>query len=391
MPVDLRISVRTRYGTHHWCYSSQMPSIHPNPSERFPDGHKVRYRHSPSRAGATTFENRGDAERFVRMIADYGLDEALAKIGLGNQPQRASGMTVAKCMERFIAQRPSAKTRAKYRMSARLHINPTLGTRRINQLTSEDIQLWVNSIAPKFSGATLAAVYMPLNAALNEAVARGEIRANPARKASATNPLGVKLPRLPRKRMPIFLTADEYRLLLKAIPDPYKLFVDFMYESGCRIGEACALRPMCVNLDTGKVIFDSTYSQAEDGGYVIGLTKSRESFREIAIPERILKRLDLSGEYVFTTPGGNIISPHNFREIHWKVACRESGLPKHRWPRPHDLRHTHASRLIDAGISPPAIQQRLGHADVTTTLTMYSHPAADSESRILAALDQPIT
>jgi integrase len=43
--------------------------------------------------------------------------------------------------------------------------------------------------------------------------------------------------------------------------------------------------------------------------------------------------------------------------------------------------------LLDAGRSLPAIQKRLGHADVMTTLDMYGHPATDSEDRILAALD----
>ena len=362
-----------------------MASIHPNASKRFPDAHKVRYR-LQKRAGSTTFETFEKAERFVRMIDDYGIEEALIKVGLGDQPQRASGMTVAQCLERYIAQRPSGKTRAKYRLAARKHINPTLGGTRINQLTTEEIQLWVNKIAPKFSGATLTAVYMPLNASLNEATARGEIRTNPARKASPSNSNGVRLPRLARKRMPIFLSESEYQLLLAAVPDHYQLFVEFMYESGCRIGETCAILPHWVNLGTGKVTINSSYSQGEDGSYEIGLTKSLESTREIGMPRRILDSLDLSGEYVFTTPSGDIIEPHNFRETYWSRACRKSGLPKHRWPRPHDLRHTHASRLLDAGIPLPAIQKRLGHADVMTTLAMYGHVAADAEERILKAL-----
>jgi integrase len=43
--------------------------------------------------------------------------------------------------------------------------------------------------------------------------------------------------------------------------------------------------------------------------------------------------------------------------------------------------------LLDAGVSLPAIQKRLGHAEVMTTLGMYRYPATDSEDRILAALD----
>ena len=84
---------------------------------------------------------------------------------------------------------------------------------------------------------------MVLKVALAAAVARGEIKTNPARKASRVAQDGVRLPRKRSKHEPVFLSRDEYALLLKAIPRRYQTFVEFLFATGCRLGEACALDP----------------------------------------------------------------------------------------------------------------------------------------------------
>jgi integrase len=368
-----------------------MASVHSAPSKRFPDGYKARYRFDDGKAGATSFPNQAQAEQFVRMIGDYGLTEALARINQPIGPKRvASGATVDECLERYIAQRPNPDTRDKYRRTARLHISPTLGSVRINKLTTEDVQLWLNALDG--TGHYIEHVHMVLKVALAAAVARGEIRTNPARKASRVAQDGVRLPRKRSKHEPVFLSRDEYTLLLKAIPRRYQTFVEFLFATGCRLGEATALTPADVNLDTGKVRFDKSYSRrsAGDGGsrpFTVGTAKTEASQREISVPQTLLERLDLTGAFVFMNSDRGPINGDSFRCNVWIPAVEASGLPRHRQPHIHDSRHTHASWLLDAGLSLPAIQKRLGHADVMTTLRMYGHPATDSEDRILAALE----
>jgi integrase len=58
-------------------------------------------------------------------------------------------------------------------------------------------------------------------------------------------------------------------------------------------------------------------------------------------------------------------------------------------PRIHDLRHSHASWLIAAGVPLPAIQRRLGHESITTTIDRYGHLAPEMDDTIVAALSQP--
>ena len=113
-----------------------------------------------------------------------------------------------------------------------------------------------------------------------------------------------------------------------------------------------------MNLDTGKVRFDKCYSRrsAGDGGsrpFTVGTTKTATSEREIGVPQTLLERLDLSGEFVFMNSDRGPINGDSFRCNVWIPAVEASGLPSHRQPHIHDARHTHASWLLDAGLSCP--------------------------------------
>lgn len=360
-----------------------MPSIHPNPSKRFPDAQKVRYRFPDGRAGGVTLPTIAEAEQFVRMIGDYGLGEALAMIDQPVEPKRAaSGLTVNQSLDRYIEQKPNENTRKTYQGRAKKHIRPALGSIRINKLTSEQVQLWVNT--KTCSSATTQLAWGLLFSSLEMAFRKGEIRINPARKAMKTFPEGIQLPRtLGGRKPPVFLDRrDEYPLVLKSVPERHQTVVEFIAETGCRIGEALALTPADVNLKTGQVHFCKTFSKGK-----LGATKTKGSDRKIRVSARVLDKLDLSGKYVFPNQKGNRIHADSFRSDVWVPAMESTGLPAHRRPTIHDLRHSHASWLFDNGLPPHAIQERLGHSDVMTTLSIYGHSAADVEDRILAVLD----
>ncbi|MGR7002765.1 tyrosine-type recombinase/integrase [Yinghuangia aomiensis] len=67
-------------------------------------------------------------------------------------------------------------------------------------------------------------------------------------------------------------------------------------------------------------------------------------------------------------------------------AAQRKGLTKA--PRPHDLRHTHVAWLIAARVPLPAIQARLGHESITTTVDRYGHLVRELDSQITAAVEQ---
>jgi integrase len=365
-----------------------MASIAPQASKRFPDGQKVRYRHPDGSAGAITFPDRRSAEKFVKMIDALGVAEALDRVGrTPPQPEASASPTVAATLERYAATRPSPDTVNKYRIIARRTINPVLGDLPIADLTVDDVQTWLNELT--IASRSIQQAHMLLKASLSAAIDRGELAVNPARKASRSGGSGVRLPRRQPGKQPVFLSRDEAALALAAMTDErHRVLIEFLLATGCRIGEALALTP--ADIDAGTVTFNKSYSRRADADsnrpFALGAAKTAASERTIAVSQDMLDKLNLSAALVFTNDTGGAINADSFRKNVWLPAMAKSGLPKHRRPGLHDLRHTHASRLIDAGIPIVAVSKRLGHSNVSITLSTYAHVAGDADERILAVL-----
>lgn len=76
-----------------------------------------------------------------------------------------------------------------------------------------------------------------------------------------------------------------------------------------------------------------------------------------------------NGDIVFPSGTGKVLSPRNvLRTI--KRLIKLADVPEITF---HDLRHTHASLMLQAGVNPKVIQERLGHSSIKITLDTYSH------------------
>ncbi len=86
---------------------------------------------------------------------------------------------------------------------------------------------------------------------------------------------------------------------------------------------------------------------------------------------------------VFTAENGEALDPESVSR-YWRQAVKKAMLPQIRL---HDLRHTHATLALQAGIHPKVVSERLGHATVSITLDTYSHaiPAMQEEAAALIA------
>lgn len=171
-----------------------------------------------------------------------------------------------------------------------------------------------------------------------------------------------------------------------------------LLETGARIGEIQGLKWRFVNLETGTIRIEGQWTRLAtfkdqlntQYGYTTDL-KTRNSYRTISVGKRgraALAALWGEGkgldEFVFASSTGVPMNRDNLRARVWSKVVRKLGLED---IKIHGLRHTHASQLLSAKVSPRVVQLRLGHADVTITLQTYGHLMPQDEVATLAVVD----
>lgn len=184
----------------------------------------------------------------------------------------------------------------------------------------------------------------------------------------------------------VFLTRDEFGLLLQGFTDRWRPMIEFMALSGARFGEISALKPSDVDTVNGTVRIARARKRTYEKGanYEVGPTKTRKSERTINVTPTVLDKLDYSGEWLFTNTRGGPVQLAGWRTNVWyKSVARAQKLGLTKSPRVHDLRHTCASWMIQARVPLPVVQAHLGHESISTTVGLYVH--LDRTSHVSAA------
>ena len=174
---------------------------------------------------------------------------------------------------------------------------------------------------------------------------------------------------------------------------------------GMRRGEVCALRWDQVDMDNRTLSITCAVVR-ENGALVISSPRSATSRRMIHIGEtfgRLLQghraeqaehRLKFGGVYgdsglVFTSPTGGLMEPGNLTKT-WIKICKDTGVHY----RLHDLRHHHATALIENGAHIRAVQNRLRYSSPSLTMKICAHvspqmdrEAAEAHDKAMAAAD----
>jgi integrase len=324
-----------------------------------------------------SYDNRADAEKVVNLVLAVGGDKALEILGIERKPRALGrGMTLTEYLNEHIDHLTGVDrgTTDKYRAYVTNDIAPIIGDIELAHLDRKDIAKWVQwmqeSGALKRDGTrrpasakTIANKHGFLSGALAAGVPK-YLAANPAADARLPQGEGSEA-----DEEMVFLTNQEFEVLLKAVTEYWRPMVRFLVASGCRFGEAAALRPTDINRreSTVRIRRSWTYSK---GGYRLVKPKGK-SRRTINVPTEVLDLLDYSHEWVFVNRAGGPVRIHGFHARVWKPAVKRSGL--YPPPRTHDLRHTCASWMIAARVPLPVIQKHLGHESITTTVDTYGH------------------
>src|ERR1700734_2017556 len=187
---------------------------------------------------STSFEDLASAQKFQKLVEKFGPAKALETLGAD---PGFSAMTVREWIEHHIEHLTGLRksTLYDYRSYLKNDIDEALGDLPLTALSRDDIARWMQHLAEcGASGKTIANKHGFLSSALNAAVRAGRIAANPA--------VGQRLPTSERQEM-VCLSKEDFGRLLDNITEYWRPLVEFLVASGCRWGEATALRPADVD------------------------------------------------------------------------------------------------------------------------------------------------
>ena len=317
------------------------------------------------------------------------------------------------------------------------HLKPALGMYKLRSLTPLIIQEYVNQ---KFIAGlkknTLSGIMGVLSGSLKYAVV-------PAKLLQSSPAEYVKYPKLSAERSEVnrtIISVDDFNRMMERFPkgSPYRYALLIGFYTGLRIGEVYALTWDDIDfkektLDVNKLVYKRNYGvdirevmkqkgkREEKSAWYFGDTKTAASVRKIKIGETLINELreyrkmqleyqmqygeyytqiykkeekDEKGNTIYrlidvektvpvSLPLANLIMRKENGEFSssdsFKYAARIIHYELNIKFNFHSLRHTHATKLIESGVSPKAVQARLGHENIETTLQTYVHNTESME------------
>ncbi len=279
-----------------------------------------------------------------------------------------------------------------YRRNIELHVIPALGKRPLDQLSPEDIDLFyaallksgrkkrpgekgpAKGLAPK----TVHNIHVMLNKALSDAARKGTVVRNVVALADAPSLQARKRPEIKAWEI------DQLVRFLDAIA-PHRMAPAFYFaaHTGMRRGEVLGVRWRDLDLDAGRV---SVRQALVSVAYEVSISdvKTGTSRRTIDIDDDVIQALkdwhkarteERDGiepspdDLVFVKADGTSMHPDIFSQLFDRTVAK-IGVPAISL---HDLRHTHATLLLKAGVNVKVVSERLGHANVAFTMNVYQH------------------
>ena len=262
----------------------------------------------------------------------------------------------------------------------KLKILPYFGNKRVNDITAADIRQWQNELIKMgYSPTYLKTINNQLSAIFNYAVRYYDLKSNPCAKAGSMG-------KSKAEEMD-FWTGEEFRKFIDSVMNKRLSYMAFMtlYWTGMRLGELLALNPKDVDLEKRTISITKSYQRLGKKD-VITPPKTSKSKRVITIPEFLAADIKDYMDSLYDLQEDDRLFPITkyYLEHEMQRGIKESGVKR---IRVHDLRHSHASMLIELGFSPLEIANRLGHEKVETTLNTYAHLYPNKQTKLAERLD----
>jgi len=296
----------------------------------------------------------------------------------------------------------SIKTYLGYKRVADKYIIPQIGKRRVFDVKPLDIQQIITTYSKEVGQRELLYIWQTASAFFGYLVTQGVIPQNLAKNvAKPKQNQSQKIQHLSRDQTHKFIQVAD------ACNDPLVDLYYFALSTGMREGEILGLRWNNVDWDTKCIIVveqvQYTDEKREEGKlpYEFQSTKTEKSKRRIPVGEETIRRLRAQQNrnsvfkqfakekwkehnLVFPSEVGTPMEPTNLIR-RFKDMLKAAELPN---IRIHDLRHTHATLLLLRGVHPKVVSERLGHADITITLKIYSHVIPTMQEVVAGTIEE---
>jgi integrase len=299
-------------------------------------------------------------------------------------------LTVGEFLERwlrdYVSPNLAPRTAEGYEHIIRRHLVPGLGAIHLSQLTPQHVQAYyseriANGRLDGNGGLSARSVrhhHRTLHDALQHALKWGLVAHNVTQAVDA--------PRFKNHEMRTLDAKGVHEILEATRGTSYHPLFHTAVFTGMRRSELLGLRWRNVDLDMCTISVSQVMHHLRTGEFVIGEPKSKKSRRLIDLPpstavilrrwkeqlhaERVLLGTQLSADdLVFGNPDGSPLLPDTVTHA-WVKLVRRLGYAG---VRLHDARHTHATLMLQQGVHPKVVQERLGHSSIQVTLDTYSH------------------
>ena len=262
------------------------------------------------------------------------------------------------------------------------HILPFFGSKPINEIKASDVRRWqakLMSSPNNYSQTYLKKINTELNSIINYAKRFYDLNTNPCGKAGTIG-------KAKAEEMD-YWTYDEYIAFRDGVKDKSLSYICFevLYLTGMREGELLALSLADIDFDNKTISINRTYLRIE-GKDVFTSPKTRKSKRKIPIPDFLCQELSdyIQSRYMLDADERLFPVTKSYLSHEMIRGCKKTGVKK---IRIHDIRHSHASLLINQGCDALMLADRLGHEKVSTTLNTYSHLFPHKQQELVHSLE----
>lgn len=350
-----------------------------------------------------TITKRKDGRYVGKFITDYGVDgkaryqyvygktyaEAENKVFIGREiaTRFLAGryITVSKAYQEWlnaVVNRVKESTLANYMSKFEKHILPEFGDIPCADLTAIKINGFINKkLADGLSASYVRDILTVFKTMLRYAQEEYNF------KLSLKN---VVLPRVDRKQTEKISDDQQKKLItyLKANISLTAFGIMLSLFMGLRIGELCGLKwedvdfgnkTLCIRRTVQRITSANSNGKTK---VVISTPKSTTSFREIAIPDMLVKyfeKLRDEANHFILSGNEKPVEPRTM-QYRYKKIIQSAEIENHNY---HKLRHTFATNSAENGFNVKALSAVLGHSNVTLTLNRYIHHDRSYERRLM--------